>query len=51
MRELIGAIRLDLASEHEAVHLCMAHAEAIDNPLAKKVLIGIANEEHSYQHA
>lgn len=43
--ELIRAIRLDLAAEHEAVHLYLAHAEATDNPLAKKVLIDIANEE------
>jgi uncharacterized protein len=43
--ELIRAIRLDLAAEHEAVHVYMAHAEATDNPLAKKVLIDIANEE------
>ncbi|NMB85170.1 MAG: hypothetical protein A4E44_01994 [Methanosaeta sp. PtaB.Bin018] len=43
--ELIRAIRLDLAAEHEAVHLYMAHAEATDNPLAKKVLLDIANEE------
>jgi rubrerythrin len=45
MQELIRAIRLDLAAEHEAVHLYMAHAEATDNTLAKKVLIDIANEE------
>jgi len=43
--ELIRAIRLDLAAEHEAVHLYMAHAEATDDPLAKAVLIDIANEE------
>jgi len=43
--ELIRAIRLDLAAEEEAVHLYMAHAEATDHPLAKKVLIDIANEE------
>lgn len=43
--ELIRAIRLNLAAEHEAVHVYMAHAEATDNPLAKKVLIDIANEE------
>ena len=35
-QELIRAIRLDLAAEHEAVHLYMAHAEATDNPLARK---------------
>jgi rubrerythrin len=43
--ELIRAIRLDLAAEHEAVHLYMAHADATDHPLAKKVLIDIADEE------
>ena len=43
--ELIRAIRLNVAAEHEAVHLYMAHAEATDHPLAKKVLIDIANEE------
>ncbi len=43
--ELIRAIRLNLAAEHEAVHIYMAHAEATDDPLAKKVLIDIANEE------
>jgi rubrerythrin len=43
--ELIRAIRLDLAAEHEAVHAYMAHSEATDHPLAKKVLIDIANEE------
>ena len=45
MEELIRAIRLDLSAEQEAVHLYMAHAEATDNPLAKKVFIDIANEE------
>jgi len=43
--ELIRAIRLNIAAEHEAIHLYMAHAEAIDHPLAKEVLIDIANEE------
>lgn len=43
--ELIRALRLDLAAEHEAVHTYMAHAHATDNPLAKAVLIDIANEE------
>ncbi len=43
--ELIRAIRLNLAAEEEAVHLYLAHAEATDHPLAKKVLIDIANEE------
>lgn len=47
--ELVRAIRLDLAAEEEAIHLYMAQADAIDHPLAKKVLNDIANEER--QHA
>lgn len=43
--ELIRAIRLNIAAEHEAVHLYLAHAAACDHPLAKKVLEDIANEE------
>lgn len=43
--ELIRAIRLNIAAEHEATHIYMAHADATDDPLAKKVLIDIANEE------
>jgi len=43
--ELIRAIRLNIAAEHEAVHLYMSHADATDHPLAKEVLIDIANEE------
>jgi rubrerythrin len=46
--ELIRAIRLNLAAEHEAIYLYMAHAEATDHPLAKKVLIDIANEEREH---
>ncbi len=45
LEELIRAIRLNIAAEHEAVHLYMAHADATDHPLAKKVLMDIANEE------
>jgi rubrerythrin len=43
--ELIRALRLNLAAELEAVHLYMAHADATDDPLARAVLIDIANEE------
>ena len=46
--ELVRAIRLDLASEEEAVHLYMAHAEATDNVLAKRILMDIANEEREH---
>lgn len=43
--ELVRALRLDLAAEHEAVHTYLAHADATDNPLARAVLADIADEE------
>lgn len=43
--ELIRALRLDIASEEEATALYEAHADATDNPIAKKVFLDIANEE------
>ncbi len=46
--ELIRAIRLDLAAEQEAIHLYMAQADAVDHPLAQKVLIDVANEERQH---
>jgi rubrerythrin len=46
--ELIRAIRLNIAAEHEAIHLYMAHAEATDHPLARKVLVDVANEEREH---
>ncbi len=46
--ELIRAIRLNIAAEHEAVHLYMAHADATDDTLAKKVLTDIADEERQH---
>ncbi|MHB0856833.1 MAG: ferritin family protein [Anaerolineae bacterium] len=48
MGELIRAIRLNIAAEHEAVHLYMAHAEATDHALARRVLIDVANEEREH---
>ena len=45
LAELTRALRLALAAEQEAVHLYEAQADATDNPLAKAVLIDIANEE------
>jgi hypothetical protein len=47
--ELLRALRLDLSAEEEAVHLYLAHAEATDNKLAKKVLADIANEERVHK--
>lgn len=43
--ELIQAIRVDIASELEAIYLYDAHAHATDDPLAKKVLADIRDEE------
>jgi rubrerythrin len=47
-QELIRAIRLDLAAEEEAIHLYMAQADATDEPLAKLVLVDVANEEREH---
>jgi len=46
--ELIRAIRLNIAAEHEAIHLYQAHADATDNELAKAVLLDIADEEREH---
>jgi len=43
--ELLRALRLDLSAEQEAIHLYLAHADATDNELARKVLKDIADEE------
>jgi len=43
--ELLRALRLDIAAELEAIHLYMAHAQATDDPLAKAVLVDVAEEE------
>ncbi|MBW2147854.1 MAG: Rubrerythrin [Deltaproteobacteria bacterium] len=45
LEELTRALRLNIAAEEEAVHLYQAHADATDHPLAKKVLLDIADEE------
>lgn len=47
-QELAQAIRLDLASELEAIYLYDAHAAATDNPVAKKVLEDIRDEEKEH---
>jgi rubrerythrin len=46
--ELVRAIRLNVAAEHEAIHLYTAHAEATDHPLAREVLLDITNEEREH---
>jgi rubrerythrin len=47
-QELIRAIRLNLAAEQEAVYLYTAHADATDHPLARKILLDIADEEREH---
>lgn len=46
--ELVRALRLDLAAEHEAVHLYLAHADACADPLVEAVLREIADEERKH---
>ncbi|MBN1323326.1 MAG: rubrerythrin [Methanotrichaceae archaeon] len=43
--ELVRAIRFLVAAEYEAVQLYVQLAESIDDPLAKAVLLDIADEE------
>ncbi len=43
--ELVRALRLDVAAEEEAAALYEAHADATDDPIARKVLLDVANEE------
>jgi len=46
--ELIQALRVDIASELEAMYLYDAHAMATDDPLVKKVLQDIRDEEKEH---
>ncbi|MFV0400184.1 MAG: demethoxyubiquinone hydroxylase family protein [Oscillospiraceae bacterium] len=46
--ELIQALRIDIASELEAIFLYEAHALAIDDEVAKKVLRDIRDEEKEH---
>jgi len=48
LNDLIRAVRLDIAAEHEAVNIYTAQADATDNALAKKVLLDVANEEREH---
>lgn len=43
--ELVQALRIDIASELEAIFLYDAHSMATDDPVAKKVLADIRDEE------
>ena len=46
--ELIQAIRLDIAGELEAIYIYDAHVQATDNPVAKKVIVDIRDEEKAH---
>ncbi|MFZ5969328.1 MAG: demethoxyubiquinone hydroxylase family protein [Bacillota bacterium] len=46
--ELIQAIRLDIAGELEAIYIYDAHVQATDNPIAKKVIADIRDEEKAH---
>jgi len=46
--ELIQAIRIDIASELEAMYLYDAHAMATDDPLVRAVLTDIRDEEKEH---
>lgn len=54
LQELIRSLRQDVAAEEEATSQYMAQADVAGNPLAKKVLIDIADEERvhvgEFQH-
>lgn len=43
--ELVGAIRTAIMAEHDATALYTLQAEATDDPLVKKILLDIADEE------
>ncbi len=47
-QELVQAIRLDIAGELEAIYIYDAHVQATDNPIAKKVLADIRDEEKAH---
>ncbi len=46
--ELIQAIRLNIAGELEAIFVYDAHVQATDDPVAKKVIADIRDEEKAH---
>ncbi len=46
--ELVQAIRLDIAGEIEAIFIYDAHVLATDDPMAKKVISDIRDEEKAH---
>lgn len=46
--ELIQAVRLDIAGELEAIYVYDSHVLATDDPVAKKVIADIRDEEKAH---
>ncbi|MDR1921018.1 MAG: demethoxyubiquinone hydroxylase family protein [Candidatus Adiutrix sp.] len=46
--ELVQALRIDIAGELEAIFLYDAHVQATDDPVVKKVLADIRDEEKTH---
>jgi rubrerythrin len=46
--ELIQAIRLNIAGELEAIYIYDAHVQATDEPLARRVIADIRDEEKAH---
>ncbi len=46
--ELIQAVRLDIAGELEAIYIYDAHVQATDNPIAKRIIADIRDEEKAH---
>ena len=46
--EVIQAIRLDIAGELEAIYVYDAHVQATDDPVARKVIADIRDEEKAH---
>jgi len=46
--ELIQAVRLDIAGELEAIYVYDAHIQATDDPVAKKIIADIRDEEKAH---
>ncbi|QDR83155.1 demethoxyubiquinone hydroxylase family protein [Sporomusa termitida] len=46
--ELLQAIRLNIAGELEAIYIYDAHVQATDDPVAKKVIGDIRDEEKAH---
>jgi rubrerythrin len=47
-KELIQAVRLDIAGELEAIFLYDAHVLATDDPIAQKIIADIRDEEKAH---